>query len=247
VLRDAAAVCFTTSEELALARQSFWLYRCKELLVGYGTARPPDASESDREEFLRRFPSAANARLMLFFGRLHEKKGCDTLLKAFASVMREQPADAPPWRLVLAGPVSDDAYDRRLGRLIENACPPGSVIRTGMLSGSLKWGAFRAGDVFILPSHQENFGIAVVEALGCRVPVLLSDKVNIWREAVASSAGFVDRDDEAGTRRLLDRWMALDEPARERMRDNAAACFEQFAAPRVAHQLGTALDALRNR
>jgi glycosyltransferase involved in cell wall biosynthesis len=48
---------------------------------------------------------------------------------------------------------------------------------TGMLSGDLKWGAFHAADVFILPSHQENFGIVVAEALSCSLPVLISNKV----------------------------------------------------------------------
>ena len=52
----------------------------------------------------------------------------------------------------------------------------------GMLSGDLKWGAFYASDVFILPSHQENFGVAIAEALACSIPVLITDKVNIWRE-----------------------------------------------------------------
>ena len=46
----------------------------------------------------------------------------------------------------------------------------------GMLRGDMKWGAFYAAEAFILPSHQENFGIAVAEALGCGRPVLISDK-----------------------------------------------------------------------
>ncbi len=58
-----------------------------------------------------------------------------------------------------------------------------------MLTGDLKWGAFRAAEAFVLPSHQENFGIAVVEALACGKPVLISDKVNIWREIVEDGAG----------------------------------------------------------
>ena len=60
-----------------------------------------------------------------------------------------------------------------------------------MLQGDLKWGAFHASDAFVLPSHQENFGIAVAEALGCGLPALISDKVNIWREVEADGAGFV--------------------------------------------------------
>ena len=70
----------------------------------------------------------------------------------------------------------------------------------GLLTGDLKWGAFRAADVFALTSHQENFGIAVAEALACGLPVLLSNQVNIWREIEEDSAGFIENDDEAGAR-----------------------------------------------
>ena len=62
-----------------------------------------------------------------------------------------------------------------------------------MLTGDLKWGALHAAEAFILPSHQENFGIAVVEALACGKPVLISDKVNIWREIEADGACLVAR------------------------------------------------------
>ena len=63
----------------------------------------------------------------------------------------------------------------------------------GMLQADLKWGAFYASDVFALPSHQENFGVAVAEALACGLPVLLSDKVGVWREVENDRAGFVSR------------------------------------------------------
>lgn len=57
--------------------------------------------------------------------------------------------------------------------------------------------------LFILPSHQENFGIAVVEALGCGKPVLISNKVNIWREIDSDNAGWVADDTYEGCLSLL--------------------------------------------
>ena len=91
----------------------------------------------------------------------------------------------------------------------------------------MKQGAFAVADAFVLPSHQENFGISVVEALANSVPVLISNRVNIWREVEADGAGIVDSDDVEGTLRLLQRW--LDTPSTERgaMRHNARKCFEQ--------------------
>lgn len=244
VLRDAAAVMFTSEEERRLARQSFWLYRCTEIVIRYGTAPPPGDAARQRELFLQAFPAVAGTRPVLFFGRLHEKKGCDLLVRTFASAVASASPDAR-WHLVLAGPVADEEYRARLEALVRDCCQAGSVTWTGMLTGELKWGAFRAADVFVLPSHQENFGIAVAEALACGVPVLISDKVNIWREVQHDQAGFIDSDDEDGARRLLARWVALDDASREQLRDNARRCFAaRFHIEEAAGQVAAALDAI---
>jgi glycosyltransferase involved in cell wall biosynthesis len=76
-----------------------------------------------------------------------------------------------------------------------------------MLEGNTKWGAFYGCEAFVLPSHQENFGIAVVEALACNKPVLISNKVNIWREIAEDGAGLVEADSVDGTARLLHRFL----------------------------------------
>jgi glycosyltransferase involved in cell wall biosynthesis len=81
--------------------------------------------------------------------------------------------------------------------------------------------------VFALPSHQENFGIAVAEALGSRLPVLISDKVNIWREVKEDRAGIVATDTVEGTIEALSAWLRMDAPARDAMRDQALATFMQ--------------------
>ena len=83
----------------------------------------------------------------------------------------------------------------------------------------------RAADVYVLPSHQENFGISVVESLSCGTPVLISDKVNIWREVQADSAGLVEPDDLAGTTRLLNRWATLEARTKLAMGEKATRCF----------------------
>ena len=72
-----------------------------------------------------------------------------------------------------------------------------------MLSGAAKWGALYGCEAFVLPSHQENFGIAVVEALACGKPVLISNQINIWREIAEDGAGFAEEDTEEGVEKLL--------------------------------------------
>lgn len=107
-----------------------------------------------------------------------------------------------------------------------------------MLDAALKWGALRTAAAFILPSHQENFGIAVAEALGCGRPVLISNQVNIWREIDAAGAGLVAPDTTVGVIELLTRWQDLDAAARLHMGRAAAACFAaNFEIGRAATSL----------
>ena len=227
VLRDAAAVLFTSEEEKRLASQSFPRYRCKEVVLNYGTAPPNVDLQLARRDFFNRFPQLREKPFLLFLGRLHEKKGCDQLIQAFGAISRSAAAIEFMY-LVMAGPSASEDYLLQLKDLAaaaRRAAEP-HILFTGMLSGSLKWGALSAADAFILPSHQENFGIAVVEALACGTPVLISNKVNIWREIVNDGAGFADEDDRAGVTRLIGRWIATPAKEREVMRSNARQCFE---------------------
>ena len=231
VLRDAAAVIFTSEEERSQARKSFWLYRCREKVSPLGVEAPPISSNA-KLEFLSRYPQLQNARIFLFLGRLHPKKGCDMLLEAFAQ-MRSNDSIS----LILAGP-DQVGWESDLRRQVTRLNLTNRVVFTGMLEGSMKQGAFANAEAFVLPSHQENFGISVVEALAASVPVLVSNRVNIWREIEADRAGYVESDDLAGTTRLLQRWIGTAPAEREMVRQNARRCFEQrFEVDRAVDSL----------
>jgi len=165
----------------------------------------------------------------LFLGRLHPKKGLDDLLHAFSSLTENEGGQA--WVLVIAGSASGtgvgETYEHELRALASNLCALGVVVFTGMLQGDAKWGAMLSSSAFILPSHQENFGIAVAEALACGRPVLISDKVNIWREIINNGAGIVEADTEAGTLALLRRWMEMPDQDKDTMGKKARDCFEE--------------------
>jgi len=225
VLRDARAVCFTCEEERRLARQSFRRYRCVERVVSLGVGKPAGDGTGSRRQFLARFPELHGKRLMLFLGRLHKKKGCDLLIQAFAAMHREGLLD-DAHQLIMTGP-DQSGWQRELERLAGALGVADRVTWTGMLTGELKWGVLHAAEVLVLPSHQENFGLAVAEALACGVPVLISDKVNIWREIRDDDAGLVAEDTLAGTERLLRTWLRLNPVAQRSMRCLAAKCFGQ--------------------
>ncbi len=220
ILRRAYRVLFTTEAESVLAEQSFFLHRWRGHVVPYGASRPPGDSAALREAFFGRVPELRGERFILYLGRIHRKKGCDLLIEAFRRYAFEDPA----LHLVMAGP-DEQGWGEELRAAVAEAGLDGRVHWPGMLKGDGKWGAFYACEVFILPSHQENFGIAVAEALGCGRAVLLADKVNIAPEIAADGAGLIEADDQAGTDALVSRWIKLPGEARARMEAQALATF----------------------
>jgi glycosyltransferase involved in cell wall biosynthesis len=240
VLRDAQAVLFTCEQERLLARSSFWLYQCNEVVVGLGTSTPQGNPEVEIQDFFERYPELRNKKLVLFMGRIHPKKGCDLLIDAFAKVL----AQHSQWHLVIAGP-DQLGWQAVLSQRAEQAGLASKITWTGMISGATKWGALRTADAFVLPSHQENFGIAVAEALAVGLPILMSDKVNIWREVRADGAGVVQEDSLEGTCKLLQSYVDMSEGKIQAMRKCARACFEQrFEIRRAAQNLEAILSRL---
>jgi glycosyltransferase involved in cell wall biosynthesis len=232
VLRDAKAVCFTTPIERDAATGTMWPQRWNPAVVSFGTSEPSGDPATKREMFLTRYPTLRQRRFFLFLSRIHAKKGCDLLLEAFGRVAAQADVD-----LVIAGPDEEglrpqlEAQAKRLG--IERR-----VHWTGMLEGDLKWGALHTAEAFVLPSHQENFGVAVVEAMACGVPVLISDKVNIWPDIAHDEAGIVNSDTADGTWRSMTRLLAMGPEERGRMISNGLACFRaRYEMKRTAQAL----------
>ena len=233
VLRDAKAVIFTCEDERVLARQSFWLYRVNEVVTSYGTASPPMEIENLKEMFFLKYQKLQGMRLILFLSRIQEKKGCDILIEAFSKIAFKH----NNLHLVMAGP-DQDGWITTLQAMIVKLGISDRISWLGMLQGDMKWGAFYAAEVFCLPSHQENFGIVVAEALACGKPVLISNKVNIWREIKMDAAGFIDEDTVDGTVRNLERWLALSPEDYSAMVSRAICTFRfRFHIDRAAHRL----------
>jgi len=233
VLRDARRVIFTCEDEKLLARESFWLYKANEEVTSYGTSSPPVEADVLKEIFLSAYPALRGKRLALFLSRIQAKKGCDLLIEAFAKVASTDSS----LHLVMAGPDQEGWGDELQAQAVRLGIAD-RITWPGMLRGDMKWGAYYAAEVFCLSSHQENFGIVVAEALACGKPVLISNKVNIWREIEADKAGFVDSDTVDGTVRNFDRWLALDTVGYQAMVNRASKTFQtRFHIDRAAVRL----------
>jgi glycosyltransferase involved in cell wall biosynthesis len=228
VVSHASALLFTCEEERRLARLPFRPYQPKrEEVVGLGLPQSPAYQPKMKTAFAEKCPGLDGQSYYLFLGRIHEKKGVDALIKAYAALARRA-ENSPLPRLVVAGPGLQTSYGQKMRTLASEICPAHSVFWPGMLAGDAKWGALYHCEVSVLPSHQENFGISVVEALACGRPVLISDQVNIWREIKAAGAALVQPDSVAGTTQLLADWAGLAPDARAAMSARAKSCFQNF-------------------
>lgn len=220
MLRDAAGIFFTTERERDLAATSFKPSRWNAVIVPYPMKEPEGDPAAQIAAFYGKLPQLRGHPFLLFISRIHEKKGCDLLLEAFARVA----ASAPHLDLVVAGP-DQEHLRAKLHQIAQERGIADRVHWPGMLSGDVKWGALRAADAFVLPSHQENFGVVVVESLAAARPVLISNQVNIWPEIQADGVGFVDDDTVDGTERLLRQWIALPSADRDAMAARARSTF----------------------
>ena len=211
VVQDARGVIFTTKAECYASQGTFWPSGFRALVCPIGVALPDHDRAKSLDRFHETYPELRLKPYLLFLGRLHPKKGLDLLLRAWRSCR-------PPMTLVVAGPEEDRAYAVKLHRLATNL----EVRFTGLLSGDLKWGAIYGADALVLPSYQENFGVAAVEALASGVPVLLSTSVNIADQVVCAGAGLSAEPTATGIENMITRWLA---ERSEKMRAAARACY----------------------
>jgi glycosyltransferase involved in cell wall biosynthesis len=182
ILKHAALVHYTSEQERTEAGK-LQVTTASEIIPN---ALPEHTHSCIPGQFRLRHPELEGRRIILFLSRLDTKKGLDLLLPAFAQVRTK----LPDVSLVLAGNGSPEF----VSRLKEEAVSLGvesDVLWTGFLAGDDKYAALADAELFVLPSHSENFGIAVVEAMAAGTPVIVSDQVGIHREIAAAMAGLV--------------------------------------------------------
>ncbi len=223
VAKGAEAIFFTSIQEEYLSKNWFKNIKIDKKFINYGINRKPENPEKFKKVFLKRFPYLNNKKIILFLSRIDYKKGIDILIEAFGKISHEYPELV----LVVAGPFSKDYQLRqKLNTLINIFRIKDKVIFTGMLKNEMKWGAYYSSDIFCLPSHSENFGIVVAEALSCGCLVGISDKVNIYQEIKKANAGVILKDTTEDIIKALDRMLNLSNDDKAEMKKNALTLFD---------------------
>ena len=187
--------------------------------------------------FLKAFPSARGKRLVLFLGRLHEKKGGDLLLDAWGQIAGR----APGAMLVLAGAREPN----HLPQLEWKAAPliaRGSLLLTGHLDAPMKWSALAAAECFVLPSFSEGLSIATLEAMGSALPVIVTEQSNL-PEVAEHHCGWQVRADRDALRAAVDQVLANPPAANRAIGARGAALVgKRFSWPVVGEQMAELYD-----
>ena len=184
MLKGAAALIATAEQEVEeLAGGG--IPRAKIVLRRNGVTVPRELPA--RGEFRAKHDIPAQALLILFLGRLSQKKSPDLLLEAFAE-LPEKIADRELW-LAFAGP-DESGIQARLRELARTRSIERRVIFSGAVFDEQKWAAYRDADVFVLPSQNENFGNAAMEAAACGTPVVLTENCGV-APLLAEAGGIV--------------------------------------------------------
>lgn len=234
----AAAIQYSSRMEEEMARH-FMTVKSPNLIIPEGISLGPFAKLPHRGSFRTGYPEMAGKFLILYLGRLHQKKGLELLVEAFSRVVARRD-DA---HLVLAGS-GDSDYVMRITKILRDLGVFDRTTITGQLDDDEKLAVLRDADVFVLPSYGENFGISVVEAMACGLPVVISDKVGIWREIAEAEAGIVTTCQFEKIADAIER--LLDDPGLRMAlgQHGKTLVGAQFSIDRMAERMETAYQAL---
>jgi glycosyltransferase involved in cell wall biosynthesis len=202
-LRGADAIVYGTPDEAREAEDLRLPGRQYIIPNGIEPARFQRQNDDDCGRLSARFPAiAAWETVVLFYGRLHPKKGFDLLIEAFARLHLDYPGAG----IFAAAIAHDDDYTAALRRKIADYGLQSHVVLTTEIVGGDSRVVFDMADIFVLPSHQEGFSMAIIEAMACGIPVLITDACHMndvveWRagKVVPVSVDGI----EAGLRELL--------------------------------------------
>lgn len=124
-----------------------------------------------------------DAFIVSFLSLIRPRKGLELLIKAFSHLGAENVF------LLIGGAVESRKYLKSLKTIIQNYNLNSKVMWLGLIKPQELSSFYGASNLFVLPSFEEAFGMVVVEAMACGVPVLVSREVPIWQEIVQDQAG----------------------------------------------------------
>ena len=187
ILEKAALIHLLTLEEKKHFLEFYPEFKDKIRVIPNGIDLSQFDISLDKSDLIKKYPQLKNKKIILFLGRINWIKGLDILIPAFARLYKEN----KNYHLLIAGKDDGDGYEKKVRQWVNEYDLNDAVTFTGLLTGKDKLMAFYGSDVFVLPSYSEGLPTAVIEAMACGVPVVVSDKVGIVEEINKYNAGII--------------------------------------------------------
>jgi len=186
----------------------------------------PNIIDNSMFSNLEKKMSSTDNRYILFMGRISPIKNIEMLIKAYGEIVENKNVD-----LIIAGDINEDfKYFTVLKNLMRKLNIENKVIFTEKrVEGDEKLALYKNAELFVLPSHSENFGMVVVESLAQGTPVI-STRNTPWKQLEEYNCGYWIEKNENALKIAIEKYLDLDEIEKEKMSENAVALAKNFSS-----------------
>jgi len=193
----------------------------KKVFVKYGILKSNPNKKILLSKFNKKFPFLKNKSFYLYLGRLHKQKGADIIIEAVNKIKLNSNI-----KILIMGPFIGSKFENKLKLLVKKYKLEKQIFFSNAQFGDIKWGAIYSSKAMLLPSHGENFGISLVEAMSAGKPVLTTFKVNINDIIIKYNAGLISRDNLTNFSKILLQFQTLNKKKKNQISNNALKCFK---------------------
>lgn len=240
-LAGAGAIHFTSPQE-AVVSERFGV-KTQDWVIPLGVTPPPEVEAAEQVAIAQHYSIPADVPKLLFMSRIDPKKGIDILLPALEQLQR----DGLKFHLILCGGnPQDPRYEQQIQQQIKTSPLANCTTLTGFVTGPDKAALLALGDIFVLPSYYENFGIAVAEAMVAGKPVVISDQVYIWQDIQTANAGWVCPPQLAPLTEVLRQALQVPADCQQRGKNAKAYAQAHYSWDAIAQQTLSAYGSLLN-
>ncbi len=190
-----------------------------------------------RNKALQNLGLKTNKKYILFMSRIDRKKGLDILLRAYSRLYNLH----LDWNVIIAGPIQDANYWKECQKIISTHNLMKRIHHVGMVKSNMRMNVFSSADLFALPSHSENFGVVILEALAAGLPVLTTFNTP-WSEISKLEAGAVSSTDVDEISERLGEMMRASDTKRLQMSEAAKKISASYSPGLVADKMKEVYD-----
>lgn len=194
----------------------------KKKVVEYGILKPKINIKDSEKLFYSKFKKLKNIKYFIFLGRFHKKKGCEIILKVLEKFKKKK----IKVKVLMVGP--NNNYKKTLIKRADILKINDMIIWSDTLIGGLKWVALKKSEAMILPSHGENFGVSLVEAMSLSKPIITTNKVNIFTYISFTKSGIITSNNLNSFYKGVTRFLNLSKSEKKKMSKNSYSCFLKY-------------------